>query len=174
MIKRPALAMATLALSLCAAACGWAKPAPGAVEDVAPATEACGPQPGKLPRENLQVKTDKGPRHFDVEIAATDLSREYGLMCRPKMTDHHGMLFEFATPAEQTFWMKNTYIPLDIIYIDKAGRIVSIARNAKPFDETPLPSFGPATGVLEINGGLADRLGIKPGDQVDHRFFSSH
>jgi hypothetical protein len=92
-------------------------------------------------------------------------------MCRKTMAPGHGMLFEFPQAEQQTFWMKNTYIPLDIIYIGRDGRIVSISANAKPFDESPLPSAGPANGVLEIKGGLSAKLGIKAGDKVRHAFY---
>jgi len=163
--------VAAVAVSALMAGCGRAEsPAAGAT-DVAPKTDACGPMPGKLARGELEVVGKGGAHRFDIEVAATEAAREYGLMCRPAMTDHHGMLFEFEQPAEQTFWMKNTYIPLDIIYIGADGKIVSISRNAKPFDQTPLPSYGPAKAVLEINGGLAAKLGIEPGDQVRHPFF---
>ena len=174
------VSVAALVVSVFTWGCGWAQSSsygavrPAQAIDEAPVTAACGPQPPRLARESVQVRTRSGVRRFDVEIAADDPSREYGLMCRPAMSDHHGMLFEFPQPAEQTFWMKNTYIALDIIYIGPDGRIVSISRNARPFDETPLPSREPATGVLEINGGLAARLGIQPGDRVDHPFFRSH
>ena len=159
---------AVAAVSALAAGCSRAE---SPSTDVAPKTDACGPMPGKLARSELEVVGKGGIHKFDVEVAATEAAREYGLMCRPSMTDHHGMLFEFEQPAEQTFWMKNTYIPLDIIYIGADGKIVSISRNAKPFDQTPLPSYGAAKAVLEINGGLAAKLGIEAGDQVRHPFF---
>jgi uncharacterized membrane protein (UPF0127 family) len=121
--------------------------------------------------EPLEIRTRGGAHKFNVEIAADDASRELGLMCRKSMAPSHGMLFEFDVPEQQTFWMKNTFIPLDIIYVGADGRIVSIARSAKPFDETPLPSAGPAKAVLEIDGGLSRKLGIRDGDRVVHPFF---
>ncbi len=121
--------------------------------------------------ESVDIVTAKGVRRFRVEIADTDALRERGLMFRKTLAPDHGMLFEFPLSDIQNFWMKNTLISLDIIYIGADGRIVSIARNAKPHDETPLPSAGPALGVLEIGGGLAAKLGIEPGDQVRHPFF---
>jgi hypothetical protein len=124
------------------------------------------------PTEKLAIETHHGVRKFDVEVASDDATRELGLMCRKTMAPTHGMLFEFPQADPQTFWMKNTYLPLDIIYIGRNGRIVSIAANAKPFDETPLPSAGPANGVLEIKGGLSARLGIRAGDRVVHAFYS--
>ena len=123
--------------------------------------------------QTLEIETHHGARKFDVEIASDDATRELGLMCRKTMAPGHGMLFEFPQADPQTFWMKNTYLPLDIIYIGRNGRIVSIAANAKPFDETPLPSAGPANGVLEIKGGLAAKLGIRAGDLVKHPFYSA-
>jgi uncharacterized membrane protein (UPF0127 family) len=166
--RRLALAAAVLSVSM--AGCGGAQSSP--VTDERPNTTACGPMPGKLKREALDVMSKGKTHHFTIEIAADEPSREYGLMCRAHMTDGHGMLFEFAQASEQTFWMKNTYIPLDIIYIGADGKIVSISRDAKPYDETPLPSYGAARAVLEINGGLAAKLGIEPGDQVRHPFFA--
>ena len=118
----------------------------------------------------VEIHTAKGVRRFTVEIAADDASPERGLMFRKSMAKDHGMLFEFEEPAVQTFWMHNTYIPLDIIYIGADGRIVSIAANAAPFDDTPLASKGPAKAVLEIDGGLSQKLGIRPGDRVSHPF----
>ena len=124
------------------------------------------------PLEQLSVVTASGATHrFRVEIADDDAERQRGLMFRQKLDRDRGMLFEFPDDRERSFWMKNTYIPLDIIYVARDGRIVSIAARTTPFSEAPVPSFGSATGVLEINGGLAEELGIKPGDTVKHPFF---
>ena len=126
------------------------------------------------PLEDLQVVTASGATHrFKVEIADDEAERQRGLMFRPQLDRGRGMLFEFPSEQMRSFWMKNTYIPLDIIYIARNGRIVSIAAQTTPFSEAPVPSEGPATGVLEINGGLAAELGIKPGDTVKHPFFSN-
>ncbi len=130
------------------------------------------PQPAHEPMlENVSIITHNGVRSFSVEIADTEASREFGLMFRKDLAPDRGMLFEFDQPSVQSFWMRNTLIPLDIIYIGADGRIVSIARDARPMDETPLSSRGPAIGVLEIEGGLAAKLGIEPGDKVVHPFF---
>ncbi len=123
--------------------------------------------------QTLDIRGHGGTHHFKVEVVADDAGRELGLMCRRSMTPSHGMLFEFqGRPEEQIFWMKNTYLPLDIIYVAPDGRIVSIV-HGKPYDETPLPSGAPANGVLELNVGMAAKLGIKPGDRVVHPFFHS-
>ena len=82
------------------------------------------------------------------------------------------MLFDFKKPREVYFWMKNTLIPLDIVYIKPDGRVLSIA-HARPMDETPLPSGGPILGVLEIAGGRAEEIGLLPGDRVVHRIFAT-
>ncbi|WP_443747596.1 DUF192 domain-containing protein [Asticcacaulis solisilvae] len=122
-------------------------------------------------RQPLDIKGDAKTLHFKVEIARTASQREQGLMCRTGLSDDYGMLFEFGDSAERTFWMENTLSALDIIYIAPDGRIVSIQKYAKPLDRTPLPSYGDASGVLEINAGLSDKLGLAPGDMVDHPFF---
>jgi uncharacterized protein len=121
--------------------------------------------------EALSIRSAKGKTHFKVEIADSFKEREQGLMCRTGLKDDYGMLFEFQNVAERAFWMKNTVSALDIIYISADGHIVSIQKNARPLDTTPLPSNGPASGVLEIRAGLSDRLGLKPGDVVEHPFF---
>ncbi len=122
-------------------------------------------------QQPLDVKAGAKVLHFKVEIAKTEAQREQGLMCRTGLSDDYGMLFEFGDSAERTFWMQNTLSPLDIIYIAPNGRIVSIQKDAKPLDETPLPSYGSASGVLEINAGLSEKLGLKAGDIVEHPFF---
>jgi len=122
--------------------------------------------------QNLDVAiSPQKTAHFSVEIADNEATREQGLMCRTKLADDQGMLFEFQDIDTRTFWMKDTLLGLDIIYIAPDGKIVSIAKNAKPLDRTPLPSNGVANGVLEVRAGLSDELGLKPGDQVIHPFF---
>jgi uncharacterized protein len=123
------------------------------------------------PLESVDIVTRRGVKHFKVEIADNDAARQYGLMFRKSLAPDHGMLFEFNRPDRLAFWMKNVLIPLDIIYIGTNGRIVSIAADARPLDETHLYSKGPAIGVLEIEGGLAAKLGVRPGDEVRHPFF---
>ena len=123
-------------------------------------------QPQNLATEPLIIHSANGPHRFTVQVAETEDTREVGLMFVKKMADDRGMVFAFPRAGEQAFWMRNTFIPLDIIYIGPDGRIVSIAKNAKPLDESPLPSHGAADTVLEINGGLADKLGVKVGDRV--------
>lgn len=118
-----------------------------------------------LPVIALSIKTDKGQKSFRVEVARTDKEQAKGLMFRTEMGADEGMLFIRNPPGVASFWMRNTVIPLDIIYIGTDGRILNIA-NAIPYDETPLHSFGIAAAVLELNGGRAEQLGIKPGDSV--------
>lgn len=124
--------------------------------------------------ESLEVVSAARRSHFTVEIAGNDADREQGLMCRRELKPGEGMLFEFPDAGERNFWMENTLIGLDIIYVAPDGHIVSIQKNAKPLDRTPLPSKGAASGVLEIAGGLSDKLGIKPGDRIEHPFFHTH
>ncbi len=131
----------------------------------------CPQAPQSLPTEPLTILTHRGPARLTVEIADTFETREIGLMCRTRIGPRQGMLFDFKEPREVAFWMKNTLIPLDMVFIDPRGRVVSIVRDAKPEDETPIPSNGVILGVLEIGGGRAAALGIEPGDQVRERIF---
>lgn len=101
-----------------------------------------------------------------IEIADNDYETETGLMYRTAMKDTQGMLFIFENEEPRYFYMKNTQIPLDIIYISAEKRIVSFAKNAVPLDESALPSNAPAKYVLEINAGLADRWGLETGDFI--------
>lgn len=123
--------------------------------------------------EPLEIVTATGVHRFKVEIADSEEERARGLMFRESLGRDRGMLFQFPDSAERSFWMKNTYIPLDIIYIAADGRIVSIAPQTTPFSESPVPSYGAAKGVLELNGGQAAELGIKAGDRVRHPFFGA-
>ena len=88
------------------------------------------------------------------------------------MPPDRGMLFEFPIEEPVAFWMKNTYIPLDMIFIRHDGTIVSVAANTEPLSETTIPSSGPVDGVLELNGGIAASIGLRPGDKVRHPFFA--
>ncbi len=140
-----------------------------AVPAVAPAAAAQGQED---PRTRVTVETASGARHaFKVELAITPEQQMRGLMYRESLPAGAGMLFLYDTPTNASFWMRNTLIPLDIIFIGADGRIVNIHANARPLDETQIPSKGPVTGVLEINGGLAGRLGIRAGDRVLHPAF---
>jgi uncharacterized protein len=105
-------------------------------------------------------------KKFDIEIADNTSERNRGLMYRRSMLPERGMLFLFDYPDKQSFWMRNTFIPLDIIYIDSKLQVVSIQKNCKVLNDTPLPSTGPAQYVLELNGGMSDKLGIQPGSRV--------
>ena len=133
---------------------------------------AAGPVNTGLRVEPLEIVTAKGATHrFEVEIADTDDTREIGLMNRRALAPDRGMLFEFDMVGRQSFWMKDTLIPLDIIFIAPDGKIDSIAANARPLSLDPVMSKHGANGVLEINGGLARKLGVKPGDTIKHPFF---
>ena len=115
-----------------------------------------------------------GVRHaFEVELALTPQQQSAGLMYRKEMADDHGMLFFYIFPQHVSFWMKNTYIPLDLIFIREDGIIVNIHREAKPFSLKSIKSGEEVTGVLELNGGLADELGPAEGDIVHHEFFNN-
>lgn len=104
--------------------------------------------------------------HFEAEIADDPAERSRGLMYREDLAANAGMLFLYPDERPRTFWMKNTPLSLDIIFLSEGGEVVHIASAAVPFDETPISSGVPAQAVLEILGGLAAQLGIKPGDRV--------
>jgi uncharacterized protein len=123
--------------------------------------------------DSLRVLTASGAHDFQVEIVNTDESREIGLMNRRYMGRDHGMLFEFDTVAPQTFWMKNTYIPLDMVFISRAGVVTRVVANAEPLSEAIIPSGGPCAAVLELNGGVAAAIGLKVGDRISHPFFKA-
>lgn len=124
-------------------------------------------------RQALSVETAGGSRSFRVEVVREEADRNRGLMYRRSMADSHGMLFDYDPPQAVGFWMKNTYIPLDIIFVGPDGRIIRIAERTVPFSLEHIPSGGVARGVLEINGGLSRKLGIRAGDLVRHRIFGT-
>jgi uncharacterized protein len=114
----------------------------------------------------LTVTGARGAHTFQVEVAATASEQERGLMFRRAMGADEGMIFPTNPPRRTAFWMRNTVIGLDILFIGADRKVLNIARNAVPYDETPLPSAGEAAGVLELNAGRAAELGINPGDTV--------
>jgi uncharacterized membrane protein (UPF0127 family) len=119
----------------------------------------------------LTIATLTGEHSFQVEIAKDDATRERGLMDRRYMAADRGMLFEFDHDAPASFWMKNTYIPLDMIFIARSGSVTHIVANAEPLSERVIPSGGPCAAVLELNGGTAAAIGLKVGDKIRHPFF---
>jgi uncharacterized protein len=121
--------------------------------------------------ETLQIVTAGGTHDFQVEIARDEESRARGLMNRRFLPADRGMLFEFDREATVAFWMKNTYIPLDMIFISPKGGVTNIVANAEPLSERAIPSGSPCVAVLELNGGAAAAIGLKVGDTVRHAFF---
>jgi uncharacterized membrane protein (UPF0127 family) len=120
----------------------------------------------------LDIETAGGRRHFTVELAATEDQQVQGLMFRRTLAADAGMLFLYSDDHEIQMWMKNTLIPLDMIFIQADGTVSHIAERAVPRSLEIIPSEGPARAVLEVNGGTAARLGIKPGDHVLYPAFT--
>jgi uncharacterized membrane protein (UPF0127 family) len=118
------------------------------------------------PTGTVQVTGKHPVRTFRVWLANTDARREQGLMYVRAMEPDQGMWFQFETPDILNFWMKNTFIPLDILYIASDGKVVRIADHATPFSLSPIPSGAPAIAVLELGGGIAEQMGIKVGDHA--------
>jgi hypothetical protein len=121
----------------------------------------------------LEIVTRSGVHVFSVEIAKTEEERATGLMYRKQLPEGRGMLFDFAPEQEVSMWMKNTYIPLDMIFIRGDGSILRIAENTVPQSEKIISSGGLAKGVLEVIGGTARKYGIQPGDRVAHPLFGA-
>jgi uncharacterized protein len=124
--------------------------------------------------QTLEIATKSGVRVFSVEMATTEEEKTTGLMYRKELADGKGMLFDFSPEQEVSMWMKNTYIPLDMIFIRADGRILRIAENTEPLSTRIIPSGGLAKGVLEVIAGTAQKYGIAPGDRVAHPLFSRH
>jgi uncharacterized membrane protein (UPF0127 family) len=115
----------------------------------------------------LVVRTAKGEHRFDVEIAATPEAQEKGLMFRKDLAPDKGMLFPMDPPRLASFWMKNTIIPLDMIFVRTDGSIAFIGANIAPYSREPVSAGIPVAAVLELSGGRAAALGIKEGDRVN-------
>lgn len=121
----------------------------------------------------LTITSGKNVFKFTVELAETPEQRDIGLMHRAHMDSKHGMIFDFKNEQRVRFWMRNTFIPLDMVFIRANGRIAAIMKNVRPHDETPVGPNEPVQAVLEIVGGASDLLGLKVGDTVSHDIFKS-
>ncbi|WP_430642587.1 DUF192 domain-containing protein [Bradyrhizobium paxllaeri] len=120
----------------------------------------------------LEIVTKSGVQVFSVEMATTEEEKTQGLMHRKELPDGKGMLFDFSPEQQISMWMKNTYIPLDMIFIRADGRILRIAENTEPMSTKIISSGGLARGVLEVIAGTAQKYGIQPGDRVAHPLFN--
>ncbi len=122
-------------------------------------------------RSKLSVLSKSKSHEFIVEIAKTDRQQRQGLMFRRRLASNEGMLFVYASPKILKMWMKNTYLPLDMLFIDASGRIVNIVERTVPGSLEIISSVERALAVLEVNGGTTSRLKIQKGDRVRHRTF---
>ena len=120
----------------------------------------------QFPAAPLTIETAGGPHKFTVEVATTPAQMEQGLMFRKSLAPDAGMVFDFKTPSMAMMWMKNTLIPLDMLFVDARGRIVNIHERAVPGSLETIGAAAPVRAVVELNGGTAARLGIRPGDRV--------
>ncbi|MDO8878481.1 MAG: DUF192 domain-containing protein [Pseudolabrys sp.] len=123
-------------------------------------------------RNVVEIASKTGVHAFAVELATTEAERSKGLMYRKELPEGQGMLFDFHRDQEVGFWMRNTYISLDMIFIRSDGRIMRIAENTVPLSEKTVQSNGPVRGVLEVIAGTTRKLGIAVGDRVAHPIFS--
>jgi uncharacterized protein len=134
----------------------------GTCDNKSAATKPAGPQPQQLPMITLTL----GGRPFQLQVADNEGEHQIGLMYRDSMPADHGMLFVFPDERQREFWMKNTRIPLDIIYLDRRGQVVSV-KPMKPFDLTGVPSDRPARFAVELNHGIAKQINVQVGDRID-------
>lgn len=124
-------------------------------------------------QQTIEIATKSGVHVFTVEIVDNDADRAKGLMYRKELPEGQGMLFDFHRDQEVSFWMQNTYIPLDMIFIRGDGRISHIAENTEPLSTRLIPSNGPVRAVLEVIGGTSRKLGIAAGDRVVSPIFNA-
>jgi uncharacterized membrane protein (UPF0127 family) len=122
--------------------------------------------------ESVVIVTATGSHTFSVEVMRTDEERAKGLMFRRFMPKDRGMLFDFKREDNVAMWMKNTYLPLDMVFISRAGIVVNVAQNTEPLSERIIPSGAPTYAVLEVNAGTAKAIGLKNGDRVQHSLFA--
>ncbi len=127
----------------------------------------------ECPDDEVTLRGPWGQARFGVELAVSAQERARGLMHRESLPQSQGMLFVYPRPTPVGFWMKNTLIPLDMIFLDEAGRVVKVHHEAQPHDETVIRGGGEVKAVLEINGGLAKRLGIFADSELRHPAFGA-
>jgi uncharacterized protein len=125
----------------------------------------------QFPTSELTIISSTGPHRFKVELAETPAQMTQGLMFRTNLAPDAGMLFDYKQPTAATMWMRNTFIPLDMLFVDAKGRIVNIHQRAVPQSLDVIAAAAPVRAVIELNGGTASRLGIEPGDRVVHPIF---
>jgi len=125
------------------------------------------------PKELLTISSETGRHVFNVEIADSREEQIHGYMFKESLQGDDGMLFEFSEPGVQTIWMKNTPIPLDVIFVRSNGKILKIEHSHKPYTLRSASSEGVVAAVLEVAGGRAKALGILPGDVIEHEFFGT-
>jgi uncharacterized protein len=125
----------------------------------------------RLNLEKLEIVTSSGTHAFSVEVMRSEPERERGLMFRRFLAKDRGMLFAFETERPLMMWMKNTYLPLDMVFVGRSGKAVAVAENAVPLSEKIISSGVPAFAVLEVNAGTVARIGLRIGDTVRHPVF---
>jgi len=127
----------------------------------------------QFPKSELTIVSVTGRHRFKVEVAETPEQMVQGLMFRRSLAPDAGMLFDYKQPTAATMWMRNTLIPLDMLFVDTQGKIVNIQQRAVPQSDNVIAAAAPVRAVIELNGGTAERLSIAPGDQVVHPIFGN-
>jgi hypothetical protein len=127
----------------------------------------------QFPTSEVTIISATGPHRFKMELAKTPAQMTQGLMFLTSLAPDAGMLFEYQQPTAATMWMRNTLIPLDMLFVDARGRIVNIHERAVPQSLDLIAAAEPVRAVIELNGGTAARLGIEPGDRVIHAIFGN-
>ena len=150
---------------------GFALALAGGLSVIGPARAQSAPQSQPTTTEPLEIVTASGRHAFAIEVMRTDEERARGLMFRRFMPQDRGMLFDFKREEQVAMWMKNTYIPLDMVFMDRSGKVVNVAQNAEPLSERIIPSGAPTCAVLELNAGVAKAIGLKAGDRVENSLF---
>ena len=145
----------------------------GLAEFAGPIAARADAAPQVLTTEPLQLMTGSGPVQLDVEVADDPREQSMGLMFRTALDDRRGMLFLHGEPRDLAMWMRNTLIPLDMVFIRADGIVHRVEVNTEPLSERVIAAGAPVTAVLELAGGAAGRLGLKAGDKVMHRHFGT-